>query len=47
MNQLMFFFMGFATCFAIVTIIWQIQVEDYENQIRYWRKQALKESRNK
>jgi hypothetical protein len=46
LNLLMFFFMGAAATFAICGIIWQIQIEDYENQLRYWRKEAMTANRN-
>lgn len=41
LNFLMFFFIGFATCFAIGSILWMAWAEDYEAQIRAWRKDAI------
>lgn len=45
-NLLIFFAMGFFSCFAIASVLWMAWSEDYESQIRQWRKSALAEKSN-
>lgn len=42
MTQLVTFFLGLAFGLALASILWMAWAEDYESQVRYWRRQALK-----